>query len=150
MSSILQQLDDYNIIWTTPGKSDRSFMPLGNGEVAICLWVEEDGDLQFYIGRSDALTELDRNVKLGKVSISLSPNPFHKGNIFRQELILRKGQLEIHAGEGNEAVHFRVFVDSDSPVIYVMCESASPVKIKAKYETWRTDFRASGSDSPLG
>ncbi|MCC6579972.1 MAG: hypothetical protein IT440_05975, partial [Phycisphaeraceae bacterium] len=54
-------LDSYNVIYRSPGRSDRSAMPLGNGETAISLWVEENGDLLFYLARSDAQTELDRN-----------------------------------------------------------------------------------------
>lgn len=149
MESILQLLDGYNVVWKTPGRSDRSFMPLGNGEVTICLWVEEDGDLQFYIGRSDALTELERNVKLGKVRVSLSPNPFRKGNIYCQELILREGKVEIKAGKGDEAVSIRIFVDSENPTIYVEGDSISPLKVKVKYETWRTNYRPPYSDSPI-
>lgn len=125
-------------------------MPLGNGETAICLWVEEDGDLQFYIGRSDALTELDRNVKLGKIRVSLSPNPFGPGRFFRQKLELRCGQAEVTAGEGKERVRLRVFVDADSDTVYVLGESAAPVVVGAAYESWRTAYRSSGDDSPLG
>jgi len=51
-------------------------MPLGNGEVGINLWVEENGDLLFYISRSDSLSEISRLLKVGEVRVALSPNPF--------------------------------------------------------------------------
>lgn len=146
---MLNRLDSYNVKWNTPGRTDRSSMPLGNGEVAINVWVEQDGDLQFYIARTDALTELDRNVKLGKIRVRLSPNPFLKGNSFHQELHLRDGNMEIHAGEGEKKICLRIFVDAESPTIYVTGEFASAIKVSLSYETWRTEARPSGSDSPL-
>ena len=54
-------------------------MPLGNGQVGINLWVEEDGDLRFYISRTDSLSEISRLLKVGGVRISLDPNPFKAG-----------------------------------------------------------------------
>ena len=83
-------------------------MPLGNGQVGINLWVEEDGDLRFYISRTDSLTEASRLVKVGGVRISLDPNPFKKGMPFRQELKLADGVCEITAGEGSGKVTLTV------------------------------------------
>ncbi|MCC6579673.1 MAG: hypothetical protein IT440_04470 [Phycisphaeraceae bacterium] len=127
-------LDSYNIIYRSPGRSDRSAMPLGNGETGISLWVEENGDLLFYLARSDAQTELDRNVKLGKVRIHLDPNPFVAGCAFRQELKLRDGCVEITAGD----VTLCVFVDADSSTVYVQGNAATPLTVTAHVQTWRT------------
>ena len=138
MQAIHKLIDNYNVIWSTPGKTDRSAMPLGNGEVAVSLWVEEDGDLQLYIGRSDALTELDRNVKLGKVRITLSPNFFAKGKPFRQEFKLRKGCVDITAGDEAEQAKIKVFVDSSNPAIYIAGEFTCPTEVTCKYQNWRT------------
>ena len=129
------ELDRYNVAWSSPGKSDRDSMPLGNGEVGISLWVQEDGDLMFYIARSDSQTETDRNVKLGKVRVRLEPNPFAAGRPFSQKLILRRGVAEIAADGSN----LRVFVDSGSPVIHVTGEMASPTKVTATLQNWRTE-----------
>ena len=71
---MLSMLDRYNVTWQEPAETDRSAMPLGNGEVGISLWVLADGEIQFYIARTDACTELDRCVKLGKVRIRFTPN----------------------------------------------------------------------------
>ena len=40
---ILAQLDRCNVVYEAPGRSDRDSMPLGNGEVGISLWIEQDG-----------------------------------------------------------------------------------------------------------
>ena len=57
------ELESSNVVWTTPSKDSAGSMPLGNGEVGINLWVEEHGDLVFYISRSDALSEVSRLLK---------------------------------------------------------------------------------------
>jgi hypothetical protein len=113
-------------------------MPLGNGQVGINLWVEEGGDLRFYISRTDSLSEISRLLKVGGVRISLDPNPFQAGAPFRQELRLCDGVCEITAGKGSSQVALTVFVDSDAPVIHVIGRSASPVKVRAVADVWRT------------
>jgi hypothetical protein len=132
----------YNVVWTTPSKDAAGSMPLGNGEAGLNLWVEENGDLLFYIGRSDSLSEISRLLKVGQVRVSLSPNPFVAGAPFRQELKLSDGVCEITAGEGGKKVTLRVFVDSDRPVVHVTGQSASPLTVKARAECWRTQRRA--------
>ncbi|MCW1925687.1 DUF5703 domain-containing protein [Luteolibacter arcticus] len=144
-------LEVYNPVWSTPSQNDRGAMPLGNGEVGLTLWVEADGDLQFYISRTDSRTELDRLVKLGKVRLNLSPNPFASGQVFRQELRLHDGHAVITAGPPGNRVTLHVFVDSDSPTIHVAGASTAPLTVRASYETWRTqDYTGNAGDSPLG
>ena len=127
-----------NVVWTSPSHDATGSMPLGNGQVGINVWVEEDGDLRFYISRTDSLSEVSRLLKVGGVRISLEPNPFKAGRPFRQELRLSDGVCEITAGKGNGKVELEVFVDSDSPVIHVTGSSTSPVKVKAVADVWRT------------
>lgn len=42
------ELDRYNLGLDDAERTDPIAMPLRNGEVAISLWVEENGDLQSY------------------------------------------------------------------------------------------------------
>ncbi|MEI8139935.1 MAG: DUF5703 domain-containing protein [bacterium] len=44
-------VDDYNVVWHTPSRDSSGSMPLGNGDVALNVWVEEGGDLLFYIAK---------------------------------------------------------------------------------------------------
>jgi hypothetical protein len=134
--------EPYNVTWTTPSRDAAGSLPLGNGEVGINLWVEEDGALQFYISRSDSLSEISRLLKIGRVRVSLTPNPFRHGAPFRQELKLRDGVCEIVAGEGAEQVKLQVFVDADRPVVHCLGESASPVRVRVEGGSWRTERRA--------
>ncbi len=136
----------YNVVWTSPSHDAAGSMPLGNGQVGINLWVEEDGDLRFYISRNDSFTEVSRLVKVGGVRISLDPNPFKKGMKFRQELKLADGICEITAGEGKGKVSLKVFVDPDSPVIHVAGQSDLPLKVKAAADIWRTKPRTLAGD----
>lgn len=141
-SSAPADLEKCNVVWTTPSQDAAGSMPLGNGEVGLNLWVEENGDLQFYVSRTDSYSEISRLVKLGKVRVSMTPNPFAKGQPFKQELRLRDGLCEVTAGEPGKEVVLKIFVDADRPVVHLLGESAAPISVKAALETWRTERRA--------
>jgi alpha-L-fucosidase 2 len=97
------QLEKYNEVWETPSKNEQGSMPIGNGEIGLNVWVEENGDLLFYIGRTDCWSGNGRILKLGRVRVSLDPNPFAAGTTFRQELRLKDGEIVINAGaDGNQ------------------------------------------------
>ena len=75
-----QTIGDYDVVWRSPSSDASGAMPLGNGELGINLWVEPSGDLLFYLSRTDSWSETGRLLKLGKVRVSLSPNPFAAGS----------------------------------------------------------------------
>ena len=124
-------------------------MPIGNGETGLNLWVEEDGDLLFYISRTDAWSECDRLLKLGRVRIALSPNPFAKGQPFHQELLLRKGLIRITAGDAQHSVELSVFVNATGSDIHVNGVAASPVGVTASLESWRAERNALSDSGEL-
>jgi len=130
-------LDKQNIVWTTPSKDASGSMPLGNGEVGLNVWVEEGGDLLFYVSRTDAWSEGSRLMKLGRVRVKIEPNPFEVGKPFRQEVILRDGRISIKAG----TVDLNLFVDSERPVIHLTGQWFGSHKAIATLETWRTERR---------
>lgn len=109
-------------------------MPLGNGDVALNVWMTQEGDLQFYISKSDAWDDNARLVKIGKVRLHLEPNPIRAGGEFRQELKLSEGAIEISAG-----YKIRLWVDANHPVIETTIESPTPVEVTASVELWRTN-----------
>ena len=98
-------------------------MPVGNGDIGLNVWVEESGDLLFYIGKSDAWSGNSRNVKLGRIRIQLSPNPFINGVPYEQTLDLLTGSIDIEAGEGDNLAKLRLWVDANQPVIRVEVDS---------------------------
>ncbi len=135
------ELDGYNVVWTTPSQNAAGSMPIGNGELGLNVWVEEEGDLLFYLGRTDTWSEASRLLKLGRVRVSLAPNPFAKGTAFRQELRLREGRIEIVAGPAEREVRLKIFVDAGAPVVHVTGESRAPVAVRVALERWRTERR---------
>jgi hypothetical protein len=100
------------------------------------------GAIEFYLARTDARTELDRCVKLGKVRVSFSPDAGLTGAAFRQTLILAEGCIEIQYGDENGHVgSVRLFVDAEHPTVFVTGQFARPVTVAAEYETWRVEPR---------
>ncbi len=140
-------VSSHDVIWDTPGKTSADSMPIGNGELGINLWVEENGDLHFYLGRNDAYSAVSTLCKVGAVRVSLSPNPFVAGAPFRQHLKLRDGVCEITAGPADQQVSLQVFVDSASPVVHVLGKSKQPLTVTAKVESWRTEPQSLPEDS---
>jgi len=135
---MIDRLDEYNVVWDSPSRDASGSMPLGNGDIALNIWVEAGGDLLLLIAKSDAWDENSINLKLGRIRIKLSPNPFQPGQTFRQTLRLRTAEIEIDAGR----VHLRIRVDANSPVIHIETEGNAPFEIEASLEMWRTSPRA--------
>lgn len=130
----MSKIDGFDEIWTTPSKDAAGSMPIGNGEVVLNVWVEDKtGDLLFYIGRTDSLSEISRMLKLGRVRIHQEPSPFLNAADFRQHLVLRDGRIEI---SGNGA-KLTVFVDSTSNAIGITGATAKACRVTATVECWR-------------
>jgi alpha-L-fucosidase len=134
-------LDSYNVVWPSPSADASGSMPIGNGVVGLNVWVEEGGDLLFYVARVDAWSECERLLKLGRIRVSLVPNPFVAGQPFRQELILREGRIAIAAGASHEQVDLVLLVDAHAPVVHIDVRSAASIRLTASLETWRTERR---------
>ena len=131
----------YNVIWDKPGKLPSGSMPTGNGDLSINAWVEDGGDLLFYIGKNDTWSELERLLKVGRVRVKLKPNPFASGQPFRQELKLEDGSIVIRAGAPGNEVSIRLFADANRPVIRFESTSEKPLEVSASTEIWRTADR---------
>ena len=116
-------------------------MPLGNGDIGTNLWVEEGGDILFYISKTDAWSESVRLLKVGRLRVALSPNPFAQGLPFRQALDLGDGRIEIVAGPAAASTLVRVWVDANHPVIHVEAEGKRAFQMRASLELWRTTGR---------
>jgi len=99
--------DAFDVVWDSPSADHHGSMPLGNGDIALNAWMTKDGDLQFYISKTDAWDDNARLVKVGKVRVHFEPNPVAMGKAFRQELKLGEGSIEITVGdaEGKDAFH---------------------------------------------
>ena len=142
----IPQLSDYNVVWDSPGKNSLGSMPAGNGDIGINLWTEENGDLLFYLSKTDAWSENCRLLKVGKVRLSLSPNPFKEGIPFKQELKVADGVISIEAGEKGSKVSINVWVDANNPVVELDVKSDKPLHAFVSTEPWRTSRRKMAND----
>lgn len=136
-------LDQYNVIWESPSEHSGQSMPCGGHDIGLNVWVErhpETGhsELLFYMDRAGSFDENNQMLKLGRVRLQLTPDPFVAGLPFCQELKLRDGYVEIRGGQGVRAA---VWVEIDRPVIHVEITSAQPVTLEAGYESWRLGER---------
>ncbi len=147
-SRSVTKIEDCNVIWETFSRNSLGSMPAGNGDIGINLWVEEDGDLLFYLSKTDAWSENARLLKLGKARLSLSPNPFKTGELFRQELILKDGLIQIAAGEGEDKVDIDIWVDANHPVVELDVKSQKKIKASVTTEPWRLEQREITENNP--
>jgi hypothetical protein len=131
-------LENYNPIWKTQSNNSSESMPLGGGDIGLNVWVEK-GDLYFYFSRSGTFDEHNTLLKLGRVKVTLTPNPFKDNEGFRQELILKEGCIKI--AQNNTKI--KLWVDVFKPVIHLDLDSDSPLKMTACYESWRYKNRDS-------
>ena len=131
-------LNNYNQIWTTQSNNSSESMPLGGGDIGLNVWIEK-GDLYFYFSRSGTFDEHNTLLKLGRVKVTLTPNPFTDNEGFRQELVLKDGYISITQKD----TKIKLWVDVFKPVIHLDLESKTPVKMTTSYESWRHKNRGS-------
>jgi len=129
-------LGSYNVVWDSPSKDAHGSMPLGNGDVGINAWVDEKGDLVFYVSKTDAWDENAHLCKIGRVRVKFDPPLAPRGG-FRQELKLCDGVIQIDSKIQNQAAKMSLWVDADQPMVRVEAEAAVPVSCRAEVELWR-------------
>ncbi|MBT3192236.1 MAG: hypothetical protein HN341_06745 [Verrucomicrobia bacterium] len=135
-------VSDYNVVWDSPSKNEDGSMPIGNGELAANVWVEPNGDLVFYISKSDAWSGNGQLLKLGRVRVKLDEPLFQEGTTFRQELDLEKGSIKIRTSNAQYPTsNIQLFVDANSPVIHIVIEREKEFEATAALEVWRTARR---------
>ena len=136
-------LSAYNVVWDSPSRNASGSMPLGNGDIGVNAWVEEGGDLVFYVSKTDAWDENGRLCKVGRVRVKLDP-PLSVKDGFRQELKLHDGVIVIQSSIQGQPATLSLWVDANQPVVRVEAESAVPVSCRAEVELWRLHERPFG------
>jgi len=141
--------DDYNVQWDSPGPGSAQSMPLGNGDIGLNVWTEKNGDLLFYISKTDAwggelyaqkdpwMQQGGVLMKLGAIRVSSNQAPLANSSVFKQILKLGTGEILVQEGTGSHAVNYRVWVDANHPVIHVEAISTGPATVSVKLENWR-------------
>ncbi len=133
-------LETYNVVWTSPSADAGESMPCGGGDIGLNVWVES-GDLLIYLARSGTFDELNRMPKLGRLRLTLSPNPFDAPQSFRQELKLRDGFVQVKGRSNDLEVTLDIWVDVYRPVVHIEVTSDHPTTLVAAYESWRLETR---------
>lgn len=137
----LAYLQRCNVVWDTPSQDSSGSMPLGNGDIGVNVWVEPNGDLVFYLSKTDAWSEINRLLKLGKVRVTLSPPLLSGGDFFLQDLRLLQGEIVVQGGNPSNPTLLRVWIDANRPVVWVDVESPKPVHVRVQLEIWRKSDR---------
>ena len=135
--------DAYNITWNAQSKNSAESMPVGSGDIGCNVWVE-NGELLMYVQRSGSLAETNEYLKLGRIRLKLSPNPFAdngKSGKFSQQLKLHDGYVEIHGETKHNdeilKVSINVWVDVFNPVVNIAVDANKKIKVDVAYENWR-------------
>ncbi|MDD5705747.1 MAG: DUF5703 domain-containing protein [Kiritimatiellae bacterium] len=135
-------LDAYNVSWNSPSEFCSGNMPLGNGDIGLNAWAQTGGGLVFYISKTDAWSGDNELLKVGRVRVTFTPDPFQRNAAnqprpFGQILKLRQGEIEIGAGGPGEHVALRLWVDANRPVIRLDASGDHPFEMNVALETWR-------------
>ncbi|KAK1975702.1 hypothetical protein LZ30DRAFT_807420, partial [Colletotrichum cereale] len=125
----------YDTVWTTQSTNASGSMPVGGGDVGLNLWAES-GEVLFYIAKSGAFDENNSLLKLGRVRLSFTPNPFApNASVFEQRLNINDGYVTI---KGDHSTEVRLWVDVDTSAIHTEVTSSVPLNLTAGFESWRT------------
>jgi hypothetical protein len=128
-------LSKQNVIWDSQSKNSSQSMPCGGGDIGLNVWVEQ-GEIYAYLSKSGTFDENNTLLKLGRIKLKLTPNPF-EGKTFRQELILKDGYLQISGAKGKLQAEVKVWVDVFNPIVHFDLKTNQKVTTEANYETWR-------------
>jgi hypothetical protein len=124
----------YKLVWDTPSKNTYETMPLGNGEVALNAWIDETGNLRFYISRIDAIDENGQLLKVGALRISPAI-PVPATSNFRQTLDVKRGVLEAVYGD----LAYKLWVDANRNIIVAEIKAKTPQSVTVSNEGWRNE-----------
>ena len=97
----------YRVVWDSPSTNASESMPLGGGDIGCNVWVES-GEIFLYMQRSGCFDETGEYLKLGRVRLSLSPNPLDGYHTFRQELKLQDGYIIVQAQNKTVGVKLKI------------------------------------------
>src|SRR5580658_10308464 len=90
-----------NVTWNSLGTNENNSMPIGNGDIAVNVWTEQNGDIVLLLAKSDAWSENGQLLKLGRVRVKLTPNPFVTAASLTQTLQLESGDIQIQSGKND-------------------------------------------------
>ncbi|MGN7990323.1 DUF5703 domain-containing protein [Pedobacter sp. 22226] len=139
LNTFSQEKELQNITWIAQSHNSSESMPVGGGDIGLNLWVE-NGSIYLYLSKSGTFDENNTLLKLGRVKLKLTPNPF-EGKTFKQELILKDDYAQISGSNGKLNTKIKVWVDVFNPVVHLEVKSSQKITTEAAYESWRFEDR---------
>jgi len=118
-------------------------MPLGNGDIGANVWVDDKGDLLFYLSKTDSWSENARLLKVGRVRIGARPR-LEKIRGFRHELDTSRGKMTVEEVGPKNRIEIVVMVDANHPMVRVELQGREPFGVEAVIEVWRNARRRLG------
>lgn len=143
-AAVAAALNRENVVWDSPSVDAKGSMPIGNGDIGLNVWVEENGDLVLLVGKTDSFDEFNRLLKIGRVRLRTTPSLYVPGQTFSQILKLADGTIEIKSRD----TAIRVWVDANHPVAQIDLKSASPHDVELTADNWRKENRMLGNEGP--
>ena len=134
---VLEQLAAYNVVWDSPSQDCNGSMPIGNGDLAANVWVEPNGDLLFYLSKSDAWSSGQELLKLGRVRVRLDQPFVRAGSVFKQTLDLKTGTIRIQSTTNSQQTDIHFWIDANHPVVNVEIEGGNAFNAQVMLEPWR-------------
>ena len=140
---LANDVDKYDISFTTLGHNARDSMPLGNGDITLNVWTDENGEVGMLIGKMDAFSGPAHASgffslrKIGRVRIALDPPVFKQAaaaGTFRQTLVLGSAAIRISGG-GSE---LKIWVDKNRSVVRAELAGTNKVTMTVRNDPWRT------------
>ncbi|MGJ3243317.1 MAG: DUF5703 domain-containing protein [Opitutales bacterium] len=129
--------------WADPSPTSAESMPLGNGETAVNVWTEPNGDVVFYLARTDAWDRFGYLLKVGRVRISITRKDgeplfgVEDAQCWQQALNTGTGTYDLTTGDA----WLSLWVDAGHSCIHVEIAGLEPVRVTARAEVWRTGER---------
>lgn len=130
-------VSEYNVVWDSPSADCHGSMPIGNGDLAANVWVEPNGELVFYLSKSDTWSAQQELLKLGRVRVKMNPPLVANGATFRQELDLQTGAIQINGKPGTRSPKLTFWIDANQDVVNVEIESEEAFSAQVMLEPWR-------------
>lgn len=134
-------VDHYNVRWESPSGTSAGSMPIGNGDLGANVWVDSSGAITFYLSKTDAVSELGRLLKIGRVTVRMYPNLLTTGR-FTQTLDLAQGIIRFEgrtADRQNVRLDFRV--DANRPIVRLEGSASQSVRLEVTSQMWRRERR---------
>jgi hypothetical protein len=134
----LQHLKDTRFETKQLATNSEQSIPLGNGDIGVNVWVEKNGDLLFYISKSDAWGQNMETLKIGKVRIHIESMPFVPGQT-QQILTAHEGLYKVIADKKDgKKCEVLLWVDAKNPQVIVEVDSESDEYLVVTSEIMRT------------